>query len=83
MGPYGKGEMKPELPMEIQLLLPEDVVWVIQQFVPHLPKQKKQGPASPGLQAQLERLQRSPLLGKNEMYLRDLDDFILDSVYVR
>lgn len=66
--------MKPELPREIQTLLPKDVVALIRSFTPHLPKSN---PPSPGLQRELERIQRSPLLGKNEMYLKGLDDFIL------
>jgi hypothetical protein len=68
--------MKPELPLEIQDLLSVDLVRHIQRFVPHLSK-KKSPPTSPSLQRELERLQRSPLRGVNEMYLRGFDDFIL------
>ena len=68
--------MKPELPIQIQDLLSPDVICHIQRFVPHLPK-KKTPPASPSLQRELERLQRSPLRGINEMYLKGFDDFIL------
>lgn len=67
--------MKPELPIELQERFPKDIVWYISTFVPHLPRPKK---TSLSLQRELERLQRSPLRGKSEMYLRDFMDFILD-----
>lgn len=70
--------MKPELPIKIQEHLPEDVVWYISTFVPHFPKPKKTPPCSPSLQRELERLQCSPMRGKNEMYLWGLIDFVLD-----
>jgi hypothetical protein len=66
--------MKPELPREIRELLPREIVGIIRSFVPHI---SKSNPPSPGLQRELERLQRSPLKGKNEMYLKGLSDFIL------
>ncbi len=66
--------MKPELPDQIKQRFPKEVVGLIMKFVSHLPKEKM---PSPNLQRELERLQRSPLRGKNEMYLRGLDDFIL------
>lgn len=69
--------MKPTLPMEIQLLLPEDIVRVINSYVPHLKKQKPTS-ISPSLQTEISRIQRSAICGKNEMYLRGFDDFILD-----
>jgi hypothetical protein len=69
--------MKPTLPIEIQDVLNDDVIRVIYSFVPHL--RKKQSPkVSPSLQYHLAKLQRSPLRGKNEMYLKGFDDFILD-----
>lgn len=54
----------------------EDVVFVISQFVGY-PKKKKTK-HSPTLQKELIKLQSSPLLGINDMYLRDLEDFILN-----
>lgn len=69
--------MKPTLPTEIQDMLPEDIVKVINSFIPHFPK-KKSPTVSPSLQSQLMKLQRSPIRGKNEMYLKGFDDFILD-----
>ncbi len=69
-------DMKPRLPSEIQELFPDDVIRRILTFVPHLRKEKP-FPTSPSLQRELERIQRSPLRGKNEMYLKEFDDFIL------
>jgi hypothetical protein len=69
--------MKPTLPMDIQDMLPDDIIRVINSFIPHL--RKKQSPKlSPSLQYHLAKIQRSPLRGKNEMYLKGFDDFILD-----
>ena len=68
--------MKPRLPIEIQDILNDDVIRVIYSFVPHLPK-KVSPKVSPSLQYEIMKLQRSPKRGKNEMYLRGFDDFIL------
>ena len=67
--------MKPELPQEIQLKFPVEIVSIINSFVPHFPKRKDRSPA---LQRELERIQRSPLKGKNEMYMKHLEEFILE-----
>lgn len=66
--------MKPELPREIQKLLPKEVIGIIRSFTPHYARPT---PSSPGLQRELEKLQRSPNRGKNEMYMKGLEDFIL------
>jgi hypothetical protein len=55
--------------------LNEDVTRLIAQFVGY-PKKKKTK-HSPNLQKELTKLQASPKFGTNEMYLRDLDEFIL------
>jgi hypothetical protein len=68
--------MKPKLPREIQQKFPIDIVCLIYSFVPPLPVNTPY--ESPGLQHQLERIQKSPLRGKNEMYMKGFDDFILD-----
>lgn len=77
--------MKPQLPPEIESLIPDDVLGVIYKFVPHLPKPKKLSwgdehgfSASPSLARELRSIQSAVLRGKNEMYLRELDDFVLD-----
>ena len=67
---------KPELPVEIAALFPPDVVKLIHSFVPR-PTKPKSTPPSPALERDLRRIQAQALRGKSEMYLRDLDDFIL------
>ena len=72
--------MKPQLPPEIAALLPP-VVWDhIYKYVPHL-KKKERSPhwltMSPQAERDLRLIQYSTLKGKCEMYLRDLDDFVL------
>lgn len=67
--------MKPQLPDEIRLKFPSEIIHIISSFVPHLPPKKQ---TSPSLQRELKRLQCSPLRGKNEMYLKGFDDFVLD-----
>lgn len=63
---------KPRLPKEIELLFPVEIVSQIYKYVPRLPKPS---PPSPGLQRELERLQKSPK--RNTMDLYGLDDFVL------
>lgn len=67
--------VKPCLPLEIQERLPSEIIHIIQQFVPHMPLKKKQ--VSPSLQKQLTDLQKKGGK-KTDMYLKDLDDFVLD-----
>jgi hypothetical protein len=69
-------QTKPELPVEIAALFPPDVVKLIHSFVPR-PQKPKSTPASPALERDLRRIQARALGGKSEMYLRDLEDFIL------
>ena len=63
--------MKPRLPLHIEYKLPQEVVRRIYCFVPHI----KRKPASPGLQKNLEKLQRSPKMTSMGMY--GLEDFTL------
>lgn len=73
--------MKPQLPPCVCDQLPDDVLNIIQSFVPHLPKMKPVKSRSPSLSPNAERdlrmIQRKALKGMNQMYLRDLDDFVL------
>ena len=73
--------MKPQLPPCLCDQLPDDVLNIIQSFVPHLPKEKPVKSRSPSLSPNAERdlriIQRKALKGMNQMYLRDLDDFVL------
>lgn len=67
--------MKPKLPPEISCKFPPDLLRYIYSFVPPLPPATPKH--SPSLQRELDRIQRSPLHGKNEMYLRGFEEFIL------
>lgn len=67
--------MRPVLPNEIAMRFPSEIVHLIYSFVPPLPKEKH---PSPSLQRELKKIQSLELKGKHGMYMRDLDDFILD-----
>lgn len=76
--------MKPQLPPDIENLIPEDVLKHVYAFVPHLPKPKKTIQAttycctvSPSMERDLRQIQNKSLHGKSDMYLRDFDDFVL------
>ena len=71
--------MKPQLPPEIAKCLPDDIVLHIQSFVPHLPKPKivKTLSVSPNMERDLLLIQNKILNGKDNMFMRDLDIFIL------
>lgn len=68
--------MKPRLPSELEALLPDDILFVISTYLEHLRKPKIKS-LSPSLEKELTKLQSYDLCGKNEMYLKNLDDFIL------
>lgn len=73
--------MKPQLPPEIAALFPQAIVEHIYSFVPHLKPPKIASPRitmSPALEKDLRQIQNNFLKGKSEMYLRDLEDFILE-----
>ena len=71
--------MKPQLPPEIANHLPDDILFRIQSFVPHFPKPKKEKvqSVSPNMERDLRKIQTKLLHGKDNMYMRDLDVFIL------
>jgi hypothetical protein len=74
--------MKPQLPIEIVALLPPGIVEQIYKFVPHLKKVKERSPhwatLSPKAETELRMIQYSTLKGRCGMYMRDLEDFLLD-----
>jgi hypothetical protein len=80
--------MKPELPPEIISIFPREIVDKINSFVPHFPNPRKSKTSpdicsySPQMQRDLKLLQNklySPKTkGKNEMFLYELEEFILD-----
>lgn len=81
--------MKPQLPDCLCAMIPDDVLTVINSFVPHLPKPKKNRrkdsadstassiSLSPDAQRDLRVIQRKALKGMDAMFMRDLDDFVL------
>lgn len=62
---------------ELEPILPLDLVYVIHTFLPKPVKEKKKE-VSPSLEKELRRVQRMKLKGKNSMYMRNLEDFLLD-----
>jgi hypothetical protein len=91
LDPLGR-TMKPQLPECLCALLPDDVLGVINSFVPHLPKPKKNKrkgsmdsvdstvssvSRSPDVQRDLRLIQRRALKGTDGMFMRDLEDFVL------
>lgn len=72
--------MKPQLPPEIAALFPEAVVKRIHAFVPPLPKPQASRTVctvSPSFERELRKLQTRALKGMSELYLRDLEDFVV------
>ena len=74
--------VKPQLPAEIEDKLPMNVLASIYKFVPHIQYAKKKTSygftPSPRMETDLKLLQSSTIRGKNDMWLRDLEDFMLD-----
>jgi hypothetical protein len=76
--------MKPSLPPSIEGILSDDVLRHIYSFVPHFPKpNKRKSPKSlctrsPNMERDLRRMQCSTLHGVSSMYMRDLEDFLLE-----
>jgi hypothetical protein len=58
-------------------ILPDDLIYVINSFLPRPSKKKKQQ-VSPSMQKELIKIQSITLKGKNNMYMRNLEDFCLD-----
>jgi hypothetical protein len=56
--------------------LPDDILRHILTFIPKPSKKKKV--VSPSFQRELYKIQKMCLKGKNNMYMRDLEDFLLD-----
>ena len=77
----GSGLGKPQLPHDIKMKLPKEIVSLIQSFVPNYEKKSPPKTPSPSLQRDLERIQKISLKWDKRtdgMYMRDFEDFILD-----
>jgi hypothetical protein len=61
----------------LEPILPMDLVYVIYTFLPK-PLKKKKEEVSPSFQKELQKIQSLELKGKNGMFMKGLDDFVLD-----
>lgn len=61
----------------LEPILPLDLVYVIHSYLPKPVKPKKKE-VSPSLQKELQKIQSIELKGKNAMYMKDFEDFVLD-----
>jgi hypothetical protein len=64
------------LPQEIKDQIPDDIVGVIESFLPKPSKKRKILKQS--IQRELEKLQKIKLKGMKDTYLREFDAFALD-----
>lgn len=62
---------------ELETILPLDLIYVIDSFLPRPVKEKKKQ-VSPSLEKELRRIQNIELRGKRGTYMRHLEDFLLD-----
>ena len=69
--------MKPQLPYEIRMLFPKEIVHEIMLYVAHEEKQSPKTP-SPSLQRELYKIQTMRLNGKSPTYMIEFDEFCLD-----
>ena len=70
-----KNSQKPQLPKEIRILFPPEIVAIIQSYVP---REEVPKTPSPSLQKELARIQSMSLKGKSAMYMKEFEDFCLD-----
>jgi hypothetical protein len=57
--------------------LPEDILRTILTYIPQ-PIRKTPVRLSPSAERDLRKIQKSMLRGKNDMYMRDLEEFLLE-----
>jgi hypothetical protein len=74
----GSGLGKPQLPHDVKMKLPKEIVSLIQSFVPNYEKEPPPKTPSPSLQRELARIQKISLKGRSGMYMREYEDFMLD-----
>lgn len=72
-----KKDSKPQLPKDIQNLLPKELVSLIHSYVPKYEISLSKTP-SPNLQKELTKIQNTKIHGKLSTYLYDFEDFCLD-----
>ena len=71
------GMVKVKLPEEFTYIFPLDILRIIDSYLPHI-KKEPSPKTSPSLERELRKIQSKSYRGKSPMYMRDLDDFILD-----
>jgi hypothetical protein len=69
--------VKPQLPESVELVFPEDVLRIIYSYVSHI-KKTPSTESSPSLEKELRKIQNKAYKGKNALYMKDFDDFVLD-----
>lgn len=70
---------KPQLPHEIQMMLPSHIVYHITTFVPPYEKVKER---SPSLQSALRKIQLTSSKGASPTYMMDLEDYLWEDDFV-
>ena len=60
----------------LKSVLPSDLIYYIDEFIPFHKKKKKT--PSPSLQKELSKIQNMKLKGISNMYMKDLYEFVLD-----
>ena len=64
------------LPQEIKDKIPDDIVGVIESFLPKRSKRRKIYKQS--IQREIEKLQKLKLKGMNDMFLKEFGDLVID-----
>ena len=64
------------LPQEIKDTIPDDIVGVIESFLPKRSKKRKIFKQS--IQREIEKLQKLKLKGMNHMFLKEFGDLVID-----
>lgn len=64
------------LPQEIKDKIPDDIVGVIESFLPKRSKKRKIYKQS--IQREIEKLQKLKLKGMNDMFLKEFGDLVID-----
>jgi septation ring formation regulator EzrA len=64
------------LPQEIKDKIPDDIVGVIESFMPK--KSKKRKIFKQSIQREIEKLQKMKIKGMNDMFLKEFTDLVID-----
>jgi hypothetical protein len=64
------------LPQEIKDKIPDDIVGVIESFMPK--KSKKRKIFKQSIQREIEKLQKMKIKGMNDMFLKEFAELVID-----